>query len=159
MLPFFRAAAIMLLTASLCPADQIEKKASPPAMASPSWIWLDKKPKDDQNEAGGQGNRNGGVGKRDEILLANHGLRFLIVLVPDPDDSSMSHEFDLTLGAAQRAAESAQFVALRWSGMPGFLPSSEGSSPPGGSSSAFRLEVAMRCQRPTSPPAPLVMML
>src|SRR5207245_7103704 len=28
--------------------SKLEKKPVPPAMASPSWIWLDKKPKDDQ---------------------------------------------------------------------------------------------------------------
>lgn len=60
--------------------------------------------------------------KRDEILRSLPGLRFVILLVPDPNDSSMSHEFDLTLSALQRATESAGFVAVRWSGMPGFPP-------------------------------------
>ena len=56
----------------------------------------------------------------DSILQGGPELRFLIVLVPDPNGSSMSHEFDLTLTAVQRGTESAGFVAVRWSGMPGF---------------------------------------
>ena len=58
----------------------------------------------------------------DAILLSEHGLRFLILLVPDPDQTSMSHEFDPTLSAALRATESAGFLARRWSPMPGFPP-------------------------------------
>src|ERR1700678_3639424 len=49
------------------------------------------------------------------ILRAEHGLRFLILLVPDPNQTSMSHEFDPTLSAALRATESAGFLARRWS--------------------------------------------
>ena len=58
----------------------------------------------------------------DAILHAEHGLRFLILLVPNPDQTSMSHEFDPTLNAALRATESAGFLARRWSPMPGFPP-------------------------------------
>ena len=47
-------------------------------------------------------------------LLAWPGrLQFLIVLVPDPDNKSMSHEFDSTLSAVLRATESAGYVAER----------------------------------------------
>ncbi len=57
---------------------------------------------------------------RDAILQAEHGLRFLILLVPDPNQTSMSHEFDPTLSAALRATESAGLLARHWSPMPGF---------------------------------------
>ena len=52
----------------------------------------------------------------------------MIVLVPDPDGSSMSHEFDLTLSSVQRGTESAGFVAVRWSGMPGFPAATQEAS-------------------------------
>ena len=64
------------------------------------------------------------------ILQAEHGLRFLIVLVPDPDHASMSHEFDLTVSAVLRAIETTGFVAIRWSSMPGFPPSAKDASQP-----------------------------
>ena len=64
----------------------------------------------------------------DAILRAEHGLRFLILLVPDPNQTSMSHEFDPTLSAALRATESAGFVARRWSHMPGFPPTKKDAS-------------------------------
>jgi hypothetical protein len=50
----------------------------------------------------------------------------------------MSHDFDLTLSAVQRATESAGFVAVRWSGMPGFPPAKV-ASPPAPKSPASRL--------------------
>ena len=62
---------------------------------------------------------------RDAILASEPEIRFLIVLVPDPDNTSMSHEFDLTLSAVQRATESAGFVGVRWSEMPGFPPATK----------------------------------
>ena len=64
----------------------------------------------------------------DAILRAEHGLRFLILLVPDPNQTSMSHEFDPTLNAALRATESAGFLARRWSPMPGFPPTKKDAS-------------------------------
>jgi hypothetical protein len=41
----------------------------------------------------------------------------------------MSHEFDLILSAVQRGTESAGFVAVRWSGMPGFLATTKEAAP------------------------------
>ena len=49
----------------------------------------------------------------EELLEKTHNLQFLIVLVPDPDDKSMSHEFDSTLSAVLRATERAGYVAVR----------------------------------------------
>lgn len=43
----------------------------------------------------------------------NLQLQFLIVLVPDPDGTSMSHVFDSTLSAVLRATESAGYLAER----------------------------------------------
>jgi|GEM_PF-2119609 len=74
------------------------------------------------------------------LLRAEHGLRFLIVLVPDPDHTSMSHEFDLTLSAALRATESAGFVATRWSGMPGFPPTRKDASQDGTNPAVARVK-------------------
>ena len=47
------------------------------------------------------------------LLAETPNLQFLIVLVPDPDGKSMSHEFDSTLSAVLRATESAGYVAER----------------------------------------------
>jgi hypothetical protein len=68
--------------------------------------------------------------ERRGILESEHDLvGLLIALVPDPDAASMSHDFDPTLSAVQRGTESAGFVAMRLSGMPGFPPT-KGTSPP-----------------------------
>jgi hypothetical protein len=76
--------------------------------------------------------------ERREILESEHDLGLLIALVPDPDTTSMSHDFDLTLSAVQRGTESAGFVAVRWSGMPGFPPT-KGTPPPAPKPPASRL--------------------
>lgn len=78
--------------------------------------------------------------KQSALLRAEHGLRFLIVLVPDPDHTSMSHEFDLTLSAALRATESAGFVATRWAGMPGFPPTKKDASQDGTNPAVARVK-------------------
>ena len=49
-----------------------------------------------------------------ELLEHAKGLRFLIVTVPDPDDTSVSHDFDSILAAVLRAAESEGYVAERY---------------------------------------------
>jgi hypothetical protein len=76
----------------------------------------------------------------DAILRAEHGLRFLILLVPNPNQMSMSHEFDPTLSAALRAAESAGFLARRWSPMPGFPPTKKDASQDGSNLAAAQSE-------------------
>jgi len=74
------------------------------------------------------------------ILRAEHGLRFLIVLVPDSDHTTMSHEFDPTLSAALRATESAGFVAKRWSGMLGFSPTRKDAAQDGPNPAVARVK-------------------
>jgi len=56
------------------------------------------------------------IGKQTQLLLDPRAsnLRFLIVAVPDPDDTSVSHEFDPTLAAVLRATESLHFVCDRF---------------------------------------------
>jgi len=46
------------------------------------------------------------------LLAQTHRLRFLTVMVPDPDDTSMSHEFDSVVAAVERAAETQEFVMV-----------------------------------------------
>ncbi len=73
-----------------------------------------------------------------DLLRKASGLRFLIVSVPDPNDTSVGHDFDSTIGAVLRAAESEGFVlerhAFSWDpnmqGKPASSPSlSIGQSP------------------------------
>ena len=54
------------------------------------------------------------VSEERRLLAWPSGLQFLIVLIPDPDGKSMSHEFDSTLSAVLRATESAGYVAVRY---------------------------------------------
>ncbi|MDR3633262.1 MAG: hypothetical protein P4L84_05450 [Isosphaeraceae bacterium] len=47
------------------------------------------------------------------LLRSTKDLQFLIVTVPDPDGTSMSHEFDPILSAVLQATESAGYIAVR----------------------------------------------
>ena len=58
----------------------------------------------------GADNRGRDLRSRDELLERSERLRFLIVTVPDPDDTSVSHAFDSTLGAVLRAVDAQEYL-------------------------------------------------
>jgi len=63
----------------------------------------------------GEGSEGQKGDERKDLLWRASGLKFLIVMVPDPDETSVSHEFDSTLAAVLRAGESERYVAERYS--------------------------------------------